>query len=482
MTPALVTGLIGPNGAGKTTCFNAICGLQSINAGRMTFDGTDMTGLKPHKRARLGIARTFQRLEIFGSLSVRENVLAAAEIRRRWSHDRSNAGANADEVLALVGLTHLAARGADTLPTGQARLLELARSLATRPRLLLLDEPSSGLSDTESEELGDLLCRLAEAGMGVLLVEHDMELVMRVCSDINVLDFGAILMAGTPAEVRADDRVRAAYLGAADDPEVPEDSTSGDGELAGAVQHGQRRPGPFWSPRARVRVRLRADRGAAPASTSPWPTAQCWRCSAPTGRASRPRCAWPAARWSRRRGASTCSGVMSTACGPTSSPAPACARCPTGAASSRTYDRLRRTSGSLATFGGAVELRVEEMAFGRFPRLLERRHQVAGTLSGGEQQMLAMARTLSVEPAVLLLDEISMGLAPMIVAELYGLVAQIAVEGAVVILAEQFAATALSVATDVAVVVQGKHQCRVGQARRSCLDGHGRRLSRGAAA
>ena len=91
-----VTGLIGPNGAGKTTCFNAICGLQTINSGRMTFDGTDMTGLKPHKRARLGIARTFQRLEIFGSLSVRENVLAAAEIRRRWSHDRSNAGANAD--------------------------------------------------------------------------------------------------------------------------------------------------------------------------------------------------------------------------------------------------------------------------------------------------------------------------------------------------------------------------------------------------
>ena len=214
-----VTGLIGPNGAGKTTCFNAICGLQSINAGRMTFAGADMTGLKPHKRARLGIARTFQRLEIFGSLSVRENVLAAAEIRRRWSHDRSDAGANADAALHLVGLAPLATSAADTLPTGQARLLELARALATQPRLLLLDEPSSGLSDTESEELGDLLCRLAEAGMGVLLVEHDMGLVMRVCTHINVLDFGAVLMAGSPAEVRADERVRAAYLGAADDPE-----------------------------------------------------------------------------------------------------------------------------------------------------------------------------------------------------------------------------------------------------------------------
>jgi len=216
-----VTGLIGPNGAGKTTLFNAVCGLQSINAGRITFDGADMTGLRPHKRARLGIARTFQRLEVFGSLTVRENVLAAAEIRRRWSRDRSDAAANADGVLALVGLTHLADRSADTLPTGQARLLELARALATRPRLILLDEPSSGLSDTESEELGDLLCQLAEAGMGVLLVEHDMGLVMRVCSTINVLDFGAVLMVGNPAEVRADERVRAAYLGSADDPEEP---------------------------------------------------------------------------------------------------------------------------------------------------------------------------------------------------------------------------------------------------------------------
>jgi branched-chain amino acid transport system ATP-binding protein len=237
-----VTGLIGPNGAGKTTCFNAICGLQAITSGRISFDGTDMTGLKPHKRARLGIARTFQRLEIFGSLSVRENVLAAAEIRRRWSHDRSNASANADALLALVGLTHLAGRSADTLPTGQARLLELARSLATRPRLILLDEPSSGLSDTESEELGDLLVQLAGAGMGVLLVEHDMELVMRVCSNIHVLDFGAVLMAGTPAEVRADDRVRAAYLGAADDPEEPEAPESVDAAPASddlvAVTHG----------------------------------------------------------------------------------------------------------------------------------------------------------------------------------------------------------------------------------------------------
>jgi branched-chain amino acid transport system ATP-binding protein len=219
--PGCVTGLIGPNGAGKTTLFNAICGLQTLNGGQISFDGTAMHGSRPHQRARLGIARTFQRLEVFTSLSVRENVLAAAEIRRRWSGDRSNAAENADGVLGLVGLTHLGQRPADTLPTGQARLLELARALATRPRLLLLDEPSSGLSDVESEELGNLLMQLAQAGMAVLLVEHDMGLVMRVCTTINVLDFGSVLTVGTPAEIRSDERVRAAYLGAVDDEEEP---------------------------------------------------------------------------------------------------------------------------------------------------------------------------------------------------------------------------------------------------------------------
>jgi branched-chain amino acid transport system ATP-binding protein len=238
VAPGIVTGLIGPNGAGKTTLFNTICGLQSLNGGRITFDGSDMTGMKPHQRARLGIARTFQRLEVFGSLSVRENVLAAAEIRRRWSRDRSDAAANADGVLGLVGLSHLADRSADTLPTGQARLLELARALATRPRLLLLDEPSSGLDDTESEELGDLLCQLAEAGMGVLLVEHDMGLVMRICVQINVLDFGAVLMVGGPDEVRADERVRAAYLGAVDDPEEPASDEAVAPVAATAGSHG----------------------------------------------------------------------------------------------------------------------------------------------------------------------------------------------------------------------------------------------------
>jgi branched-chain amino acid transport system ATP-binding protein len=207
-----VTGLIGPNGAGKTTLWNVITGLQRADAGRVLLDGEDISSLRAHERARLGIARTFQRLEMFGSLSVRDNLLVAAEAARVEAPDTL-----VRDVLERVGLAQLAgARGAD-LPTGTARLVELGRALAAGPRVLLLDEPSSGLNDEESDRFGDLLLDLAAEGIAVLLVEHDVELVMRVCSYIHVLDFGRIIATGTPAEVRADEAVQAAYLGA----EVP---------------------------------------------------------------------------------------------------------------------------------------------------------------------------------------------------------------------------------------------------------------------
>jgi branched-chain amino acid transport system ATP-binding protein len=208
-----VTGLIGPNGAGKTTLFNVITGLQKAQGGRVSLDGTDIGHLPPHRRARLGIARTFQRLEVFGSLTVRENILVAAEIRRRWARDGSNPRAVADDVMAEVGLRDMARVRCDTLPTGMARLVEVARALATRPSVVLLDEPSSGLDDRETDELGALLKRLADRSVAVLLVEHDVELVMSVCRRIHVLDFGRILAVGTPAEIQADPDVRAAYLG-----------------------------------------------------------------------------------------------------------------------------------------------------------------------------------------------------------------------------------------------------------------------------
>src|SRR5437868_13562586 len=135
--PGRVTGLIGPNGAGKTTLFNVITGLQEPTSGKVLIEGEDVSKLKAHQRARLGLARTFQRLEVFGSLTARENVLVAAEIRRRWSHDKSDPGQVAEELLDRCGIREVAEERVDAMPTGLARLVELARALATRPRLLL---------------------------------------------------------------------------------------------------------------------------------------------------------------------------------------------------------------------------------------------------------------------------------------------------------------------------------------------------------
>jgi branched-chain amino acid transport system ATP-binding protein len=211
--PGRVTGLIGPNGAGKTTLFNVITGLQQPTTGQIRLDGKDVTRTKRHIRARIGIARTFQRLEPFGSLTARENVLVALEMRRRWAKERYDAIEVANQLLEQVGIADVADRKVDSLPTGTARLVELARALGTAPRVLLLDEPSSGLDEDETDALGRLLLELAGQGLGILLVEHDMSFVMGTCAYINVLDFGRIIAHGTPDEIQVDPEVQRAYLG-----------------------------------------------------------------------------------------------------------------------------------------------------------------------------------------------------------------------------------------------------------------------------
>jgi branched-chain amino acid transport system ATP-binding protein len=210
-----VTGLIGPNGAGKTTLFNVITGLQTPTGGRVLLDDVDVTRRRPYRRARLGIARTFQRLEAFGSLTARENVLVALEMRKRWAKSRYDSAKIADELLEKVGAASVADKQVESLPTGSARLVELARALATDPKVLLLDEPSSGLDEQETDALGVLLHELTAGGLGVLLVEHDMPLVMEACTHISVLDFGRVIARGTPAEIQADPSVQRAYLGTA---------------------------------------------------------------------------------------------------------------------------------------------------------------------------------------------------------------------------------------------------------------------------
>jgi branched-chain amino acid transport system ATP-binding protein len=212
--PGAVTGLIGPNGAGKTTLFNVICGLQKPDSGSVRIGDRDVTRLLPYRRARAGLARTFQRLELFTLLSVRSNIRIAAVVDRRNRRDRSvDPDRVADEVLERVGLTAMADARVDQLPTGQARLVEVGRALASRPRVLLLDEPAAGQDETETSAFAVLLRELAGEGLTVVLVEHDVQLVLRVCDDVNVLDFGEVLASGSPDEIQRNEAVIAAYLG-----------------------------------------------------------------------------------------------------------------------------------------------------------------------------------------------------------------------------------------------------------------------------
>jgi len=222
--PRRVTGIIGPNGAGKTTLLNVLCGLVRPESGQIWFDGRELTRLRPHKLAALGIARTLQGVGLFDGLSVAENVMVGATSHARagfWSglfglprsdRDERQLRQLAVEALDRVGAADLADAMPGTLAYGLRKRVALARALVARPRLLLLDEPASGLSESELPELGDLISRLT-GDTSVVVIEHRMDLMMSVCHTITVLDFGKVIADGTPAEVQASPAVTAAYLG-----------------------------------------------------------------------------------------------------------------------------------------------------------------------------------------------------------------------------------------------------------------------------
>ena len=220
-----ITAIIGPNGAGKTTLFNLIAGVYSVSEGEILFQGTPLKNTPPHKRAQIGIVRTFQHVLLFGNMTVLENIMTGQHPRSRYGflaaalrlpsahREEETILLNSMKYLNMVGLGTHAEQSAVSLPLGQQKLLSIARALATEPRLILLDEPGAGLNTLEKRELSDLVRRIREMGISVILVEHDMPLVMGLAEWVVVLDSGQKIAEGTAAQIQRDKRVISAYLG-----------------------------------------------------------------------------------------------------------------------------------------------------------------------------------------------------------------------------------------------------------------------------
>jgi ABC-type branched-subunit amino acid transport system ATPase component len=491
-------GLIGPNGAGKTTLFNVISGLQVPQRGQVSIAGRDATGMPPHVRARLGLARTFQRLELFSRLTVFDNLLVAYESRTGgiksavdvfdWRKSGSGKRASVQEILELLDLTPVADKLAGSLPMGLGRIVEVARALCTQPRVLLLDEPTAGLNELETDRLARTLSTVVERRrVGILLVEHDVDFVFDVCSRITVLDFGQVIAVGGPGEIRANEAVRVAYLGSESSEERPDSETDGgvppgaeEVEPAPHVDQSQAAPLPAHVANSAVEqpadqgstehpvlsvsdlcagygklsvlreVSLKVDRGQVVALLGP------------NGAGKTTTLRTIASLISPTRGEVRMDGsIISTQSAHT------VARrglilIPEDDAVFRNLT-VRENLEMFSELSGAATSRQEfvDHAISTFSLLGERLNQQAGTLSGGEQRLLALTRGLGPHVRLLMIDEISLGLAPQAVEGLFAQLSILAQAGTTILLVEQYVHEALKLADYVYVLARGQvvHSC-----------------------
>ena len=440
-----ILGLIGPNGAGKTTLFNCISGVIAPDKGTIFFEGHSLVYAPPHVRARFGIARTFQNLQLWGSMTVAENLVVPMDALGRRntfsdalhlpfsSYAERASMERARAILHVLDLDRYAGTLAGDLPAGIQRRVEIARALAMRPRLLLLDEPAAGLDAQETARLAELLHAVrARFHVSMLLVDHDMSLVLRVCDYVYVLDFGKLLARGQPAAIRSDPKVIAAYLG--------EESKKLEGEVATVVP-----TRPQQAPLLEVK-QLAAGYGGLEVvrdidlAVRPGEVVACIGANG-AGKTTTLRAI--SGMIHPRRGRVMFGGRDVTGTSAERIAQLGLIHIPEGRGlfpNLSVEDTLRLVSN---TAGHDVNI---TPAFELFPKLRQRRRQLVGTLSGGEQQMVALGRAILSEPRLVMIDEMSQGLAPTVVRQLFDIIRVFREQGIAVLLVEQFVESALDVA------------------------------------